>query len=344
MTSNPSRLSPGQSLTRKFPIVGEREPSPFTLDDWRLSVDGLVRRPLSFSLADLIALPTVDRAWDTMCVTGWTRLDLRWRGVLLDTVLAMAEALPEARFARFAAYSKRGHDTSLPLDEARQRVLLAYECDGQPLTAAHGGPVRSVTEGKYFYKSLKWLRQIELLADDQLGFWERTSAYHNQADPWLEQRYDPLPVSTDEFQRRLAARDFREVLAIMDPQFRALHGVDLSGARFEGARIKACDMSGVILRGANLQNANLTRTKLVDADLRGANLSGCDLEGADLRGADLREADLRQTSLTVAQFFHRHRPAIIAGARFLLSDVQNEGLDQRERQFLLDPRQKAIVE
>ncbi|MCA1553106.1 MAG: molybdopterin-dependent oxidoreductase [Chloroflexi bacterium] len=337
------RLTPGQTLTRKFPVVGEREPA-LEIRDWKLEIDGLIKHSLHLSLKDLISQPTVVRTWDTVCVTGWTHLEHRWRGVLFATLLDMAEPMPAARFVRFVAYSKRAHDTSLPLDYAREHVLLAYDVDGQPLTREHGAPVRAVTEGKYFYKSVKWLHKIELLADDQLGFWERTSAYHNNADPWLEQRYDSQPMSEDEFERRVATRDFRDAYAIMDKKFVRLRGMDLSGAHFERAQIKACDLSGVSLRGAHCHDANFTRAKFVDADLRGADLSGCDCEGADFRGADLREADLRGTLLTVVQFAHRHRPAKIAGARFSMSDIQNEGLDESERQFILDPRHDAIIE
>lgn len=302
-----------------------------------------MKRPLQFSLAEFLRLPTTERTWDTICVTGWTHLDHRWRGVLLSTLLDMVEPLHEARFVRFVAYSKRKHDTSLPLDYARAHVLLAHEVDGASLIAGHGGPVRSVCEGKYFYKSLKWLKRIELLAADQLGFWERTSAYHNHADPWLEQRYDPQPMSAAEFARRLAARDFGDAYAIMDEQFKQLRGVDLSGANFERARIKACDLSGVVLRGARCRDANFTRTQFTDADLRGADLSGCDFEGADLRGADLREADVRGTYLSVAQFAHRHRPAKIAGAKFLRQDIESAGLDEQDANFLLDEKQGAVI-
>ncbi|MCA1554127.1 MAG: molybdopterin-dependent oxidoreductase [Chloroflexi bacterium] len=340
--SDQSRLTPGQTLTRKFPVVGEREPTE--IGNWRLDVGGLVKHKLQLSLGDFLRLPHVERTWDTICVTGWTHLDHRWRGVLLTTLLDTTEPLPDARFVRFLAYSKRTHDTSLPLGFAREHVLLAHAVDGQPLTREHGAPVRAVTEGKYFYKSVKWLHRIELLAHDQLGFWERTSAYHNNADPWLEQRYDPKPMSEAEFERRLAARDFRDASAIMDHKFARLHGADLPGANFERAQIKACDLSGAMLRGARCHRANFTRTKFVDADLRGADLSGCDCEGADFRGADLREADLRGTFLTVVQFAHRHRPAKIAGARFLLSDIQNEGLDETERQFILDPQNGAVID
>ena len=343
MTGRP-RLSPHQSLTRKFPVVGEREPQPFTIDQWRLSVDGLVRQPLCLTLSQFQELPAVERSWDTICVTGWTHLDHRWRGVTLSELLDRAGVQPAARFVRFAAYSRRAHDTTLPLDYARAHVLLASEVDGKPLDPAHGFPLRSVANGKYFYKSVKWLNQIELLDADAPGYWERTSAYHNSADPWLEQRYDPQPMPESEFERRLAARDFRWARAIMDDKFARLRGHDLSGAHFEGAAIKACDLSGVILKGATCKGANFTRTRFSAAVLRGADLSGCDFEGADLRGADLREADLRGTFLTAAKFAHRHRPAQVAGASFRRADIENEGLAESERLFLLDPANAAIVE
>jgi DMSO/TMAO reductase YedYZ molybdopterin-dependent catalytic subunit len=339
-----ARLSPNQSLTLKFPVVGEREPQPFTLDQWRLSVDGLVHQSLCLTFSQFRELPAVERTWDTICVTGWTHLDHRWRGVILSELLDRAGVQPAARFVRFAAYSRRAHDTTLPLDYARAHVLLASEVDGKPLDPAHGFPLRSVANGKYFYKSVKWLKRIELLDADALGYWERTSAYHNSADPWLEQRYDPQPMPESEFERRLAARDFRWARAIMDDKFDRLRGNDLSGAHFEGAAIKACDLSGVNLNGAACKDANFTRSRFTAADLRGADLSGCDLEGADLRGADLREADLRGALLTVAKFAHHHRPAQVARATFRRADIENEGLAESERLFLLAPANGAIVE
>jgi hypothetical protein len=336
-----SRLSPGQSLTKKFPPVGEEKPSS-QINDWSLKITGLVAQEIQFSLAEFRHLPMVERVWDTICVTSWTHLDHRWSGVLLDTLLAMVKPLPEARFVRFIAYSNRGHDTSLPLDYARAHVLLATKVDGEPLTEIHGAPVRTVCEGKYFYKSLKWVGEIELLAEDRLGYWERESAYHNNADPWLEQRLVPQPIPADEFARRLADLNFSETFAIKDEQFKRLRGRDLSNSNFEGAQIKACDLSNVILRGANCKGTNFTLTKFVDADLRGADISNGDCEGADFRGADLRDADFRGTSLTVARF--ARRDAKIRGAKFRRKDIEKEGLGAEEQSLILDERQGAIVE
>ena len=340
MTSK-NRLSPNQSLTRGFPRVGEDLPST-DIGTWQLEVSGLVNHQLKFSLPEFQRLQITERVWDTICVTGWTHLDHRWSGVSLATLLSMADPLSEARFARFLAYSNRGHDTSLPLNYARDHVLLALEVDGAPLTIKHGGPVRSVCHGKYFYKSLKWVKQIELLANDCPGYWERESAYHNDADPWLEQRLVPTPMDAEEFVRRLGAGDFSDAKAINDEQFKQLRHLDLSFSNFERALIKACDFGNSILRGACCRKANFTLSKFTSADLRGADLSDCDCEGVDFRGADLRDADLRGTAFTAARF--AGRDAKISSAKFLRKDIENEGLGEKERLFLLDEKQEATIE
>jgi hypothetical protein len=340
-TLNQRQLSPGQTVTPHFPLVGEKEPAA-DIRDWSLQVSGLVDEPFSLSWDEFRNLPTVEKVWDTICVTSWTHFDHRWKGVMLETLLRKAQPLANARFVRFVAYSNRQHDTSLPLDYARAHVLLATEVDGARLTKEHGAPVRSVCEGKYFYKSLKWIKQVELLADDRFGFWETQSAYHNNADPWLEERYVPRPLTVHEFANCVDQKDFSGVVAIKDEQFKQLRGQDLSGWNFEGAQIKACDFSKVIMRKARCRGANFTLTKFVGADLSGADLSHGDCEGADFRGANLSDADLRHTLLTVTRFVGRD--ANVQGARFRREEINNEGLAEEERAFLLDPRQGAIVE
>jgi DMSO/TMAO reductase YedYZ molybdopterin-dependent catalytic subunit len=342
--NGPGVLSPGQSATTQFPVVGEREAAPRSAGEWLLHVDGLVARPLTLALPELLRLPLSERTWDTICVTGWTHFGHHWRGVMLADVLAAAQPLPEARFVRFVAHSPRNHDTSLTLEYAAEHVMLAYEVDGQPLAADHGGPLRSVCDGKYFYKSVKWLTHIELLAEDQPGYWERDSAYHNEADPWREQRYDPQPLQEEEFARRLHGRDFSDAYAIMDEKFKVLTGSDLSDCNFQRARIKACRFLRVALRRASAAGANFTRCIFIDSDLREADLSRCDLEGADFRGADLRDADLRGTYLTAARFADRHRRTRIEGARFLRSDIDAAGLGDDDREFLLRAANGAIAD
>jgi DMSO/TMAO reductase YedYZ molybdopterin-dependent catalytic subunit len=343
--TNPGRLTPGQKTALPtLAVTGERAAAPFRLEDWRLRVHGLVAHPLELTLDQVRALGAEERVWDTICVTGWTHFGTRWRGVPLRAVLDRAAPQPAARFVRFVAHSLRRHDTSLPIEYAREHTLVAWECDGQPLSPEHGFPLRSVTAGKYFYKSLKWLTAIELLAEDRLGYWEETSAYHNHADPEREERYVPRVLGEGELDDRIARRDFSGVLAIADPQFTRLRERDLDGADFRGARIKSCRLTRVSLRGAQCAGANFTRSFFTGSDLSGADLSGCDLEGASFVNCDLRGADLRGASLTMASFVHDRFGARIEGARFRVEDIERDGVDEGERRYLLDPSRGAWLE
>jgi DMSO/TMAO reductase YedYZ molybdopterin-dependent catalytic subunit len=342
MPKGADRLTPGQREHDRLLLVGEPESRPIDLDTWQLEITGRVGRPLELSFDAILSMPSSELVSDTICVTGWTHLDTRWRGVWLATMLEEALPQEEAHFLRFLACSYRNHDSSLPLDYAREHVLLAYELDGKPLDPVRGFPLRAVTRGRYFYKSVKWLRQIELLAEDQPGYWER-GGYHNNADPVLEQRYVPLPLTPVEFERRRAARDFRGAVAIRDPQFRKLDRTDLSGANFQGAQIKACSLGGLVLRGARCEGANFTRCDFRLTDLRDANLYGCDLEGASFINADLRGADLRETALTATRFYHSRFGARLTGARFCRGALNHDNIHPDERRYLIDPAQGALL-
>ena len=124
-------------------MVGEEWPST-DIENWRLRISGLVEEELDLSLSDFQNRPMVEKVWDTICVTGWTHLDHRWKGVMLKTLLTEARPRADAHFVRFIAYSNRNHDTSLSLDYAREHVLLATEVDGVPLTKEHGSPAFSL--------------------------------------------------------------------------------------------------------------------------------------------------------------------------------------------------------
>jgi len=305
-------LPPNQVLTRLFPIIGEREPEPFDRATWRLELDGLVENPLSLSWEDLAALPHVARTGTIHCVTRWSRPDSTFHGVALSLLLKRATPRAEARFVRFV--SGRGHDTTLRLSTARKEVLIADGFDGgdaddgtrgpTPLAPEHGGPVRSVALDRYFYKSVKWLRRIELLATDRLGFWERTAGYHNGADPWREQRYVAQDVDPVALQRLLDARD----LAAQNRLGADLAGADLAGFRLESAILRNTCLRGATLRGADLRDASLCNADLRSADLRQSLIDGVDFDGADLRGADLRGARGCPASLVAAQFVGTDEP------------------------------------
>lgn len=300
------RLPPGQTRTEKFPLVGEQEPLAEALDParWRLVVDGAVACPLSLSYEEVLALPQDQLVADIHCVTGWSHFDMTFGGIRLRVLLDRAEPLPAARFVRFAAYSARHHDTSLPLDLARHDTWLIHSRDGAPLTPAHGFPLRTVTPSRYFYKSLKWVHRIELLREDRLGYWERESAYHNRGDPWPgDQRFTTGSIDP---QRLARFRNATRFAPYRGPR-KVMISADLSGweprTRDLGAlHLKNCNLRGARLDGVDLRHANLSLSDLQGASLQGADLRHADLEGVDFTNADLRHADLRHTLLSATRF------------------------------------------
>jgi len=182
-----SRTPPGQYLTRDFPVLSAG-PTPRTpLDRWSLGIEGLVAQPVSWTWEEFLALPNREWTVDISCVTKWTKLDMRWRGVSVDTLFEAVELLPTAAFA--IASSDGGYTTNLPIsDILNGQAFVAWEYDGKPLAPEHGGPARLVVPGRYFWKSAKWVRGIRLLDRDVPGFWEGLG-YHNRGDQWLEERY-----------------------------------------------------------------------------------------------------------------------------------------------------------
>ena len=154
---------------------------------WSLTVDGACATPLKLDWAAFNALEQVDDVSDFHCVTGWSRLDVPWRGVRLSTVLALAEPADDAEAV--LCHAKDSYTTNLPLDEAlKDDVLLVHTVDGQPLPREHGGPVRVITPQLYAWKGAKWILRLELLRHDQRGFWEQRG-YSNTAHPWRNDRY-----------------------------------------------------------------------------------------------------------------------------------------------------------
>jgi DMSO/TMAO reductase YedYZ molybdopterin-dependent catalytic subunit len=164
------------------------------LDDWRLEVGGLVHNPLTLTWPDFLALPQVEDVSDFHCVTTWSRFDNHWRGVRLRDLAELVVPTDAARFVFFTGYDVApGTDipytTNLPLARATEDdVLLVHTWEGHPLPREHGGPVRVITPKLYAWKGTKWVRRIEFLAEDRLGFWEERG-YSNTAEPWLNDRY-----------------------------------------------------------------------------------------------------------------------------------------------------------
>jgi DMSO/TMAO reductase YedYZ molybdopterin-dependent catalytic subunit len=181
------RLPPGQVLTEKWPVLHYGSVPRVDPATWELRVYGLVEHETRWSYQDFLKLPRVQVRSDIHCVTRWSRYDNLWEGVAVRELLARVVPKPEARFA--VVHAEQGFTTNLPLGELDQDdVLLANKHDGQDLTPEHGWPVRLVVPRRYFWKSAKWVRGIELVAADRPGFWEQ-NGYHNDADPWREQRF-----------------------------------------------------------------------------------------------------------------------------------------------------------
>jgi DMSO/TMAO reductase YedYZ molybdopterin-dependent catalytic subunit len=188
-TADPARdrLPPGQLLVRDWPVLDLGVQPDVTPERFRLDLDGMVASPLRLTLDELLALPQADSVSDIHCVTQWSRYDNHWQGVAARTLLELARPKAEARHVVFHAHD--GYTTNVRLDQFDQPdVFLVHRWEGKPIARQHGGPVRMLIPRLYFWKSAKWLRRIELIGQDRPGFWE-VRGYHNNADPWQEERY-----------------------------------------------------------------------------------------------------------------------------------------------------------
>ncbi len=180
-----ARVPPGQHLVADFPVLSAG-PTPRTpLDHWSFSIDGLVDEPRRWSWDEFRTLPHEPVTADIHCVTTWTKLDTRWEGVSVDTLLGqVSSAAPYA-----LAFCDGGYTTNLPrADLTGGKAWVVYAYDGAPLAPAHGGPARLLVPHLYFWKSAKWVRGLRLMPHDAPGFWE-SNGYHSYGDPWKEQRY-----------------------------------------------------------------------------------------------------------------------------------------------------------
>ena len=182
---DPSRVPPGQYVTRDFPVLSAG-PTPHTkLGDWSFRIDGAVDGAALWTWDEFLALPAETVTVDIHCVTKWSKLDTSWKGVSLDTLLAGVAT--EAEYV--TVFSDGGYTTNLKLEDLTDgKAWVAYEYDGRPLDPEHGGPARLLVPRLYFWKSAKWVRGLTLTLSDEPGFWEGYG-YHNHGDPWLEQRY-----------------------------------------------------------------------------------------------------------------------------------------------------------
>ncbi len=183
------KLPPGQLHTSKFPVMTYGPTPLIEVEEYRLGIEGLVSDEISWSFADLLELPQSDLKADFHCVTAWSRYDDTWTGILFkDFYASIAENVdPTAKHVMQHAYG--GYSTNLPLAwMLDEDVMIAHTFNGESLPIEHGGPVRIFTPRRYGWKGAKWIHRLEFMADDRPGFWEK-NGYHNEADPWKEERY-----------------------------------------------------------------------------------------------------------------------------------------------------------
>jgi len=180
-----SRLPPGQYLTEDFPVLSAGPTPRVHTDQWEFTITTETGTRHSWSWAELLALPSEEPTVDLHCVTKWSKLATTWRGVPLEAFFEDIETV--ADFALVHSYG--GYTTNLPVEDLLDgQAWIVSEFDGEALAPEHGGPARLLVPHLYLWKSAKWVRGIELLLQDEPGFWE-TAGYHNYGDPWREQRY-----------------------------------------------------------------------------------------------------------------------------------------------------------
>lgn len=193
------RLPPGQSLTQKFPVLHYGPVPIFNPATWDFRVWGLVEQEHRWSWDEFQQLPRTQLKMDIHCVTRWSKFDTAWEGVSVRTLVeqGVIKPLPEARFVM--QHAEYGFTANLPLEVVlAENFLLATHFDGEPLNPEHGHPLRGVVgqilgrqdlSTPYFWKGAKWLRSLEFMPRDRLGFWEQ-AGYHNEANVWEEQRFE----------------------------------------------------------------------------------------------------------------------------------------------------------
>jgi DMSO/TMAO reductase YedYZ molybdopterin-dependent catalytic subunit len=178
-------LPPGQYLTESFPVLSAGPTPRIAPDEWEFTITTETGQVHRWNWAEFLALPQDDVTRDIHCVTSWSKLGTSWRGVSLDTLFESVES--DCEFTMTHSYG--GYTTNVPLDDLLGgKAWIAHQFDGEALEPEHGGPARLLVPHLYFWKSAKWVRGLELLRQDEPGFWE-SNGYHMYGDPWREERY-----------------------------------------------------------------------------------------------------------------------------------------------------------
>ncbi|WP_206068172.1 molybdopterin-dependent oxidoreductase [Nonomuraea composti] len=182
-SSDPTGLLPGSGGFRYFSVAGSVPER--TAADYRLEIGGLVERPVTYTLAELRAMPQTRVVGDVTCTDGWRVPGTPFTGVSLTHLLEVAGVRPEGKALRFTCFDGV-YTESLTLEQARRSdVVVALDMQDKPLTHERGGPVRLYVAPMYFYKSAKWLSGISVTDQVVPGYWEE---YGYDVDGWLDER------------------------------------------------------------------------------------------------------------------------------------------------------------
>ena len=186
-TLRKDRVPPNQRETDDFPVLHSGQIPQIDIAQWTFTISGLVEKEHQLNFQEFMALPRVKVSSDIHCVTGWSKLNNLWEGVSTGVIKDLVEILPQARF--LMVHGAQGFSTNLSLEDFFEPdVLFALRHNHNPLSHAHGYPVRLVVPRLYFWKSAKWAVGVEFMAEDRPGFWE-LNGYHMHGDPWKEERY-----------------------------------------------------------------------------------------------------------------------------------------------------------
>jgi DMSO/TMAO reductase YedYZ molybdopterin-dependent catalytic subunit len=178
-------LPPGQYLTHDFPVLSAGPTPRIPLDRWHFTITTETGEQKSWNWKEFQALPSEDVTTDIHCVTKWSKLGTTWRGVSLDTLLADVETSADYTMV----HSFGGYTTNVPLEDLLDgKAWITYKFDGDDLAPEHGGPARMIVPHLYFWKSAKWVNGMQMMNEDEPGFWE-AAGYNMYGDPWQEQRY-----------------------------------------------------------------------------------------------------------------------------------------------------------
>jgi DMSO/TMAO reductase YedYZ molybdopterin-dependent catalytic subunit len=157
----------------EFRIYTVVEMPEFASESWKFWISGLVDKRLEWNWEQFLQIPRKAQVSDFHCVTGWSVYSTTWEGIPLKELLAMAGVQSSAKYVKF--YSGDGiYTDSLTMEQANlDDVMVAVLMDGKPIVRDLGGPVRLLVPKMYAYKSVKWLRNIELIEQEHIGFWGR---------------------------------------------------------------------------------------------------------------------------------------------------------------------------